>query len=54
LLGRLRVGPGDTIYLSESPDGLRLTAADPGFAEKMALAEQIMRDDRDILRVLAK
>ena len=54
LLARLRVGPGDTLYLTEAPDGLRLTAADPGFAAKMEAAEAIMREDRDILRVLAK
>jgi len=54
LLARLRVGPGDTVYATEAPDGVRLTAADPDFAEKMAAAEKIMRDDRDILRVLAK
>jgi putative addiction module antidote len=54
LLSRLRVGPGDTIYATEAPDGVRLTAADPDFEEKMALAETIMREDRDILRVLAK
>jgi putative addiction module antidote len=54
LLARLRVGPGDTIFVTEAPDGLRITANNPGFAEKMALAEEIMREDRDILRVLAK
>ena len=54
LLARLRVGPGDTIYVTEAPDGLRLTAADPDFAAKMAAAETIMREDRDILRVLAQ
>jgi putative addiction module antidote len=54
LLARLRVAPGDTVYVTESPDGLRITANDPGFAEKMALAEEIMREDRDILRVLAQ
>jgi len=54
LLAQLRVGPGDTLYVTEAPDGARLTAADPDFASKMALAEQIMREDRDILRVLAK
>ncbi len=54
LLARLRVGPGDSLYATESPDGLRLTAINPGFAAKMELAEQIMREDRDILRVLAK
>lgn len=54
VLTRLRVGLGDTIYATESPDGFRLTAANPDFATKMALAEQIMREDRDILNVLAK
>lgn len=54
LLAKLRVGVGDTLYASETPEGLRITAANPDFAEKMALAEQIMREDRDILRVLAK
>lgn len=54
LLARLRVGEGDTLYVSDAPDGVRLTAADPGFEAKMAAAERIMREDRDILRVLAK
>jgi len=54
LLARLRVSPGDTLFVTESPDGLRITANDPSFAKKMALAEEIMREDRDILRVLAK
>lgn len=54
LLARLRVGLGDTVYVTESPDGIRLTAGNPDFEAKMALAEQIMREDRDILRVLAK
>ena len=53
LLAKLRAGVGDTLYVSETPDGIRITAADPAFAAKMALAEQIMREDRDILRVLA-
>lgn len=54
LLARLRVGPGDTLYATEAPDGVRLTASDPDFEATMALAEKIMREDRDILRVLAQ
>jgi putative addiction module antidote len=54
LLARLRAGVGDTLYVSEAPDGVRITAADPDFAAKMELAEEIMREDREILRVLAK
>lgn len=54
VLARLRVGPGDTVHLTEAPDGVRLTACDPGFADQMDLAEAIMREDREILRELAK
>jgi putative addiction module antidote len=54
LLARLRAGVGDTLFVSEAPDGVRLTAANPDFADKMELAEAIMREDRDILRVLAQ
>ena len=54
VLAKLRAGPGDTLYVSETPDGIRLTATNPDFTAKMDLAEQIMREDRDILRVLAK
>ena len=54
LLARLRAGVGDTLFVSEAPDGVRLTAADPDFSAKMEAAEAIMREDRDILRVLAK
>ena len=54
VLARLRAGVGDTLHLTEAPDGVRLTSADPDFAAKMELAAQIMREDRDILRVLAK
>jgi putative addiction module antidote len=52
---KLGVKKGDTVFLTEAPDGaLRMTPYDPDFARQMALAEQIMHDDREILRVLAK
>ncbi len=54
VLARLRVGLGDTLHITEAPDGVRITASDPEFAAKMEAAEAIMREDRDILRVLAK
>ena len=54
LLARLRVETGDSLFLTETPNGVRITASNPDFAAKMALAESIMRDDRDILNVLAK
>ena len=52
---RLNVQKGDTLYLTEAPDGaLRITPYDPDFARQIALAESIMHDDREILRVLAQ
>jgi putative addiction module antidote len=55
VLARLRVDRGDTLYVSEGPDGsFRLTPYDPMFEEQMGMAEAIMREDRDILRILAK
>ena len=54
ILAKLRVSLGDDLYLTETANGFHLTPSDPGFEAKMALAETIMREDRDILRVLAQ
>lgn len=51
----LNVQKGDTLYLTEAPDGaMRITPYNPDFERQMALAETIMHDDREILRALAK
>jgi len=54
ILERLRVGKGDTLFATETPDGIELRPFDDEFAEQMAIAEQVMREDRDVLRKLAK
>lgn len=54
LLARLRVGKGDELHALEMPDGIRLTVYDPTLAAQMEVAERIMREDRDVLRQLAK
>ena len=52
---RLGIRLGDLVYLTEAPDGrYRLTVHNPDFARQMKLAEQIMHDDHEILRALAK
>lgn len=53
VLARLQVSQGDTIYATEASGGIRLTAANLDFAPQMALVEQILREDRDILRAMA-
>jgi putative addiction module antidote len=53
LLARLRVEKGDTLYVTELPDGIKLAPFDPEFAAKMEVAERVMRRRRDLLRKLA-
>ncbi len=54
-MARLKVQKGDTLFLTEAPDGgYRLTSYDPEFDRQMSLAEDIMHEDKDILRTLAK
>lgn len=54
ILARLRVEKGDTLFVTELSDGIQLRAYDPEFAEDMAIAEKVMRDNRDLLRKLAE
>lgn len=54
LLGLLHVGKGDTLYATESPDGVRLTPFDPEFEQQMEAARKIMKSRRDVLHELAK
>jgi putative addiction module antidote len=53
LLARLRVGKGDSLYASELPDGIKLSAFDPMLAGQMDVAEKVMRRRRTLLRKLA-
>ena len=53
LLARLRVDKGDELFVTETPDGIKLMPHDPVFAHQMAVAERIMREDRAMLRKLA-
>ncbi len=54
LLARLNLEKGDELYVTESPDGLRLTVHDPAFEEQMRLGREIMKERRAVLRELAK
>lgn len=54
MLDRLHVALGDKLYVRDTAVGLSLSAVDPDFVDAMDKAEEIMREDRDILAVLAK
>ena len=54
LLSLLRLEKGDTLYATESPEGIRLTPFNPQFEKQMELARQVMKSRRNVLRELAK
>jgi putative addiction module antidote len=54
VLQRLKLEAGDTLYLTDAPDGVRLTPYSPEFGEQMKTAEKIMKRRRSVLRELAK
>jgi putative addiction module antidote len=54
-LARLNADEGDSLFLTESPDGgLRVTSQSPEFARKMKAFESLSRRYRNALRELAK
>jgi putative addiction module antidote len=54
ILSKLHVEKGDTLYVLSTPDGVKLTPYDQGFAEQMEAGRRVMRKHRDVLRRLAK
>ena len=54
VLARLKVTKGDSIFLTEAPDGYRITPYDAEFEQDMQLARKVMRKRRNLLRELAK
>ena len=54
VLAKLRVERGDTLYLTDCPDGMRITPHDPAFGDQMKAARAIMKRRRAVLRELAK
>jgi len=54
LLERLNLARGDQLYVTYVPDGIVLRPYDEIFAKQMEVARQVMKEDRAILRELAK
>ncbi len=53
-LDRLNLGEGERVFLTEAPDGYRITPYDPEFERQMNFAEEGMAAYRNTLRALAK
>ena len=53
-LAKLRVEQGDSVFLTETPDGYRTTPYDPEFERQITLARKVMKKRRNVLRALAR
>lgn len=53
VLRQLHVQEGDTLHLTEAPDGYRLTLRDPEF-EGLEAARKVMRKRHNLLRKLTE
>jgi putative addiction module antidote len=54
VLARLNLVRGDTLFVTNTPDGVALTPYDPNFQTQMTAARNIMRKRRNVLHELAK
>jgi putative addiction module antidote len=54
VLTQLHVEKGDSLFILNTPDGIKLTPYDQDFAEEMEAARRVMRKHRDVLRRLAE
>ena len=54
MLALRQLGKGDTLCLTASPDGLRITPHDPVFDGQMQAARDVMKSRRAVLREPAR
>ena len=54
VLARLKLEKGDTVFVTETPDGVAMTPYDPGLEEQIEAGHAFMRDFRDTFHELAK
>ncbi len=53
-LAKLRLEKGQTVFLTETPDGYALTPYDPTLEEQVQAGREFMREFRDTFHQLAK
>lgn len=53
-LNSLKVGEGDKLTLTETPQGMQISAYNAAFAEQIKAAQKCIRQYRNALRELAK
>ncbi len=54
VLARLKLEKGDTVFVTETPDGVAMTPYDPSLEEQIDAGRAFMREFRDTFHELAK
>jgi putative addiction module antidote len=54
VIARLKVQKGDSIFITETPEGFAITPYDPALDEQLAAGREFMREYRDTFHQLAK
>lgn len=54
MLARLKLEKGDTVFVTETPEGFNLSPYDPTLAEQVELGREFMREFRNTFHELAK
>ncbi len=54
VLSRLRLEKGQSVFLTETPEGMVLTPYDPALETQIQAGREFMRDFRDTFHQLAK
>lgn len=54
VLQKLKLQEGDTVFVTETPDGVQLTPYDPNFDQAMDAYRKVSSKYRNALRQLAK
>jgi len=53
-LTKMKLEKGDEMFVTDTPGGLRITIHDEEFEAQMKAAREIMKENRAVLRELAK
>ncbi len=54
VLARLKLEKGDTVFVTEAPNGVTLTPYDPTLDDQLKAGREFMREYRDTFHQLAK
>ncbi|MBS1814255.1 MAG: AbrB/MazE/SpoVT family DNA-binding domain-containing protein [Acidobacteria bacterium] len=54
LLAKLRVDKGDALFLTDTPSGFQASVYEEKIAQQMSAVREVMRENREALRELAK